>query len=254
MEALEKKKPNGSEELALMPYQPDTMLTVIERLLVTPDFDVNKLQHLLELREKYEAMEAKKAYVAAKARFASMDITVSKDKTNNQYNSKYTSLGNLVNTVRPYLAMCGLEPRWEIDQSNGIKITCILTHNMGHSERAVMVVPPDISGAKNPVQQIKSSITYARNLTFESVCGLASTDGVVNKDDDGNGAGAPAGLSDERYVELMDTIEGSNTLDELKTCYFAANKEAAEVKDQKAQGEFSKAKNKRYTELRNVPR
>lgn len=249
------KKPNGSEEsLVLRPPQVDTMLTVIERAVMSPEFDVNKLAHLLELREKYEAMESKKAYVAAKAKFAAMDIKVTKDKTNKQYDSKYTSIGNLVNTVRPYLAMCGLEPRWEIDQSNGIKVTCILTHDLGHSERVTMTVPPDTSGAKNPIQQIKSAITYARNLTFESVCGLASTDGTVNLDDDGNGTGEAKGLQDERYVQLMDFIENANTIDELKTAFATANEEAKKAGDGKAQGEFNKAKNKRYKEIANATR
>jgi hypothetical protein len=59
----------------------------------------------------------------------------------------------------------------------------------------------DGSGAKNPIQQIKSTITYLKGVTFESITGLASTDD--NVDDDGNAAGS----------ELITEAEQSNLVD-----------------------------------------
>jgi ABC-type amino acid transport substrate-binding protein len=47
-------------------------------------------------------------------------------------------------------------------------------------------VPPDKAGAKNDIQAIKSSVTYAKAVTYESVCGMAASD--ANVDDDANGA------------------------------------------------------------------
>lgn len=63
-----------------------------------------------------------------------------------------------------------------------------------------------------------------------------------------------ASLPEERYVQLLDMIKGSNGVDELKNMYFAANKEAAAAKDAKAQTEFAKAKNARYREIANASR
>jgi hypothetical protein len=251
MTQLAERKPNGSTELVLTSPQPDTMLTVIERAVMSPDFDVAKMQQLLDMRERYEANEARKAFVEALSAFKSRAIQVAKDKLNPQYNSKYVSLGNLVNTVTPFLSAHGLSCRWDIDQAAGIKVTCVLTHVQGHSESVSMVCPPDDSGKKNPIQQIKSAITYGKACTFESICGLASTDATF--DDDGNSGGV-AGLSDERYLELLTNIEGSNNMDELKNCYFAANNEAAAAKDTRSQKSFSDAKNKRYKEIANASR
>lgn len=150
--------------------------------------NLESLDKLMALKERHEANEAKKAFNAAVAAFKSEAITVTKDKDNNQYKSKYTSLGNLVSTVSPYLSKHGLSADWDIDQSQGIKVTCTLSHALGHSKSVSFTAPPDKSGAKNVIQEIKSTITYAKAVTFESVCGLASTD--ANMDDDGNASRA----------------------------------------------------------------
>lgn len=186
-------------------------------LALSKGTDIAQLTQLMDLKERWDAAEAKKAYDDAKAKFSAFAIQVTRDKTNNQYGSKYTSLGNLVNIVTPFLAKCDLNARWELDQSSGIKITCVLSHVAGHSERVSLVVPPDSSGAKNPIQQIKSAITYGKVCTFESVCGLASSDG--NLDDDANGAYSNGDLS-----EQLEYIANACTQDELKKLYTAAYK------------------------------
>ena len=244
---------HNSESLVLTPYEPRE-LTTPEQVaeLIKSGASLDSLKQYMDLKERYEANEARKAFVEAKSRFFAENIIVSKDKENKQYGSRYTTLGNLVNTVRPFLGKHEFDARWEVEQGEEIKVTCVLTHRMGHSERVWMKVKPDTSGAKNSIQQIKSAITYARNLTFEAVCGLASTDENVNLDDDGNHAGSPsAAMSDELYVQHLDNIENASNVDELKTLYFAAQQAAGN--DDKAKGAFSKAKNARWREL-NVSR
>ena len=148
------------------------------------------IEKLMDLQDRHDAKQAQRAFNDAKAAFKMENVLITKDKRNEQYKSMYTTLGNLVATVTPYLGKHGLSADWKIDQSNGIEVTCILCHSMGHSDKVTLKVPPDSAGAKNPIQQIKSAITYAKAVTFESVCGLASTD--ANFDDDGNGAAAAA--------------------------------------------------------------
>jgi len=121
------------------------------------------------------------------AKFKETAISITKDKTNKQYDSKYTGIGNLVNTVLPRMGECELSHNWKMEQAPElITVTCIVTHSAGHSESDTMTGPPDKSGAKNTIQQIKSTRTYLQAATFENVMGLASTD--ANVDDDGNGA------------------------------------------------------------------
>ena len=169
-----------------------SLMLIIDRAAKDPAFDVAKLDHLLQVKERWDAAEAKKAYVTAVAQFKTESVVVKKDKKNAQYNSMYTSIGNLVNVLSAALSKYGLSARWDLDQSNGIKVTCILTHVQGHSESTSMSGPADNSGAKNPLQQIKSTVTYLRIATLEAITGTASKEGAL--DDDG---GDKSGLMDE---------------------------------------------------------
>lgn len=209
---------------------------------------LDQMDRFQAMYERHEANQARKAFVEAMSAFKSHDIHITKDKTNSQYKSKYVSLGNLIATVTPFLSQHGLSCRWDIDQSSDITVTCIITHAMGHSESVSMTCPPDKSGSKNPIQEIKSAITYAKACTFESICGLASSD--ANVDTDGNSQPSQkAALAEELVVQRLDAIKNSRDDADLKKFYLVALKEAQAAGDQSAQDDYGKAKNNRYREL-----
>jgi hypothetical protein len=86
------------------------------------------------------------------------------------------------------LADHGLSHRWETEQKdNLIRVTCILTHALGHSERVVLEARPDDSGKKNAIQQVGSTVTYLQRYTLLAITGMATTD----QDDDGRSHAAP---------------------------------------------------------------
>lgn len=228
---LEKKHPSS----ALVRHTPaDFLRTAIERN-VNPDLLV-KFQ---DMYERWEANEARKQFVEAMSAFKAHAIQVVKDKTNPQYGSKYVSLGNLVASVTPFLSQHGLSCSWEIDQTAGIKVSCKIRHIAGHSESVSMIVPPDDSGKKNPIQQIKSAITYAKACTFESICGLASTD--ANLEDDGNQA------SNGELAEKLEWIANAKDPAELMKLFKQAYEQFED--NPNAIKAIVAAKNKRKGEL-----
>lgn len=149
---------------------------------VDKGMDPATIKAMMDLRDRWEASEARKAYMEAVAAFKASPPKVYKDKLNKQYGSKYSSLANLVNTVNASLGVHGLNARWDHTQGDIITVTCILSHVMGHSERVSLSGPMDTSGAKNPLQQLKSTLTYLKIATFESVTGVASEDGSLDDD------------------------------------------------------------------------
>jgi hypothetical protein len=177
---------------------------------------LDKLERLMDLNDRWERSQAKKAFIEAKAAFKANAPAIAKDKTNTQYKSKYASIGNVVNTVNEALSKHGLDADWQFDQSSGIKVTCTLTHVAGHSESVSLVGTPDASGSKNPLQQIKSTLTYLKLATFEAVTGIATREG--NLDDDGNASGASGCITDAQADELLALIQdsGSNPSSFLK--------------------------------------
>lgn len=188
-EVLDSMPAVTTQQTALAVADNNPYLPMIDRFLQGGG-DIEKLDKLLDLKDRWDKSEAEKAYNAAKAAFAANPPSVYKDKKNNQYNSSYTSLGNMVITVSAALSPHGLSASWDIDQSDPklIAVTCRLRHALGHSETVKMSGPPDTTGAKNDLQKIKSTVTYLKLATFEAVTGVASKEG--NLDDDGNAARA----------------------------------------------------------------
>lgn len=158
---------------------------------------VDEMSKLLDLQFKWEGEQARKSYIAAMAAFKSSPLVITKDKENKQYNSMYTTLGNLINTASEAMAPFGLSADFDVEQSEKIiKVTCTLSHQDGYTKSVTLEGAPDTSGAKNSIQQIKSTVTYLRGATFEAVTGLASQERAgINPADDGNGAGRPRGAN-----------------------------------------------------------
>jgi hypothetical protein len=215
----------GPEVFELTP-QVETLPTVNPMQMlgaaIERGIDADQLDKLMELQERYEKNEARKAYYAAVAAAAVNMPIVTKDKINLQYNSAYPSRENTINTISPHLAEFELSARWEIDQSAGIRVTCILSHVAGHSENVTLTGPPDTSGKKNELQQIKSTLTYLELASFEAITGTASMAGSFN--DDGNAAGVPIltekekdtrakrpmqkPATDKQRIKLQDHVDG----------------------------------------------
>ena len=185
------------------------MIYSMIHLAIQQGAGIDQLERLWDMQLKYEANEAKKAYHFAMSEFKKERIVITKDKDNAQYKSKYTSIGNLVDSVTPILGKHGLTHKWDISQEGDmITVTCVSTHALGHSEKVSMQAPSDKSGAKNPIQQIKSTRTYLQAATFESLFGLASTD--ANCDDDGNGYGNVATIDEKQQSQIIDMMLSKN--------------------------------------------
>lgn len=183
----------------------------ILELAISQGAPLDQLEKFLQLKRDHEAHEAKKEFYNAVADFKGETIRISKDKVNGQFKSRYSSLGNMLDTVNPILGRHGLSVSFDIQQSEKeITVACVLRHRLGHTEKSTIKAPPDTSGggSKNPIQQIKSTITYLRAATFEAVTGLSSSDGTI--DDDGNSA-----YKQPEYIDAKQQKEVKALVDEI---------------------------------------
>lgn len=170
---------------------------------------VEEMREWMALHREFEANEARKAYVAAMARFKSQPIIVEKDRTvdftsaKGRTHYKHASLAAVVDAVVSRMGQFGLAHKWNVDQAEGaVTVTCVITHEFGHSESVVLTGPRDDTGNKNPLQQISSSITYLQRYTLMSLCGLASKE----MDDDGRSGGGAAGMPETLTVDQQTAI------------------------------------------------
>lgn len=150
--------------------------------------DLDKLERLMALQERWERAEAVRAYNTAFAAFKAEAVTIIKGKkvTDGPLKGKsYAELHDIVDAVTPALSAHGLSASWQItkDERDWIEVTCTIKHVSGHSESVSMGGPPDTGGAKNAIQARASSLTYLERYTLKAITGLSEQ----ADDDDGNG-------------------------------------------------------------------
>ena len=167
-----------------------TPMTMLQ-IAVNKDANMEQLSKLMDMQERYEANEAKKAYMLAMSEFKSHAPVIVADKevaySGTAYN--HASNSNVTGAIIPVLAEYDLVHKWEQSQEgNLITVTCVITHKLGYSESVPMTSSPDTTGSKNPIQAVASAITYMQRYTLLAATGLA----VADKNDDDGGAQAQA--------------------------------------------------------------
>lgn len=194
--------------------------TIIEKA-ISSGADLDKLEKLLSLQERWEANEAKKAYHKAMAEFKSVPIKIIKDKKVGFDTSKgkvgynHATLGNVVEQITSELSKCGLSAAWKTHQNGKITVTCRITHSLGYGEETSLSADADATGSKNSIQALGSTITYLERYTLLSALGLATYD----QDDDGNSAvelitDHQVGIIRDQLIELG--IDDKKLLEYLK--------------------------------------
>ena len=159
------------------------------RLAVEGGADLEKLSKLLDIQERWEANEAKKAFHQAMSAFKANPPQIYKDKSVSfgvgKTAYKHATLANVCEKINKALSEHGLSASWETAQSeNQIAVTCKITHEKGHSEQTTLKAPADNSGSKNAIQAIGSTVSYLERYTILALTGLATeeqdTDAVVD--------------------------------------------------------------------------
>src|SRR5690606_16903552 len=76
--------------------------------------DIDRLEKLMDLQQRWEAGEAKKAYITAMADFRSRAPEIA--RTRDAHNSKYAGLAETLATIKSLLSECGLSHSWKTEQ------------------------------------------------------------------------------------------------------------------------------------------
>jgi len=221
----------------------DGFLRVLESA-INRNYDVKLIEKMMELRNKEDERVQKREFFQAFARFKKEDVKVMTDRINDLFDSGYSSLGNFLNTVNPFLGRHGLSANFitkDIEDGKKISCTCILYHFEGHTLEATLSASPDTKGpqggaVKTEIHGTLSSLTHLMRATFSAVTGIAAIDSRF--DDDGNlGAGARAVYISEDQVKelnaLMDETKINKTVflkslkvDDIKKLPFQRYKQA----------------------------
>ena len=238
---VEPNRSNGAM-VAASEIVPPTPTSILE-LAVRQNANVDTLAKLLELQERFEASQARKAFEEAFAAFKkdapklerTRGVSFDKGKTE-QY--KYTPLDEIAKAIGPKLAEHGLNYNWKQESTKeSIAVTCVLRHKQGHSIENQLSAQSDPSGSKNAIQAIGSAVSYLRRYTLLGVLGMATGD----EDTDG--------VTMHEAADFLTVISESRSIDELKKNYQDAIKDGLAKKSPKAIALYMQASEKRQKEL-----
>ena len=231
-------QPNPYDNQAITPME-------LLQIAVNKDADIGKLEALMNLQLKWEANEARKAFVKAMTEFKSNPPEILKNKrvAYNQVAYDHATLDHVCKQITNGLSEHGISHRWRIEQNDAlIRVTCILTHEAGHSEETTLSAGADMSGSKNAIQGIGSAVTYLERYTLLAATGLAAKNG------DNDGQGAPEWNKLQEYLDSMSTAPNIKVLDDT---FKAGYKEAVALKNTKAMLALITTKDAKKKELQN---
>lgn len=207
--------------------------------------DMSQLEKMIELKERVDATEARKAYFAALSLFQSKCPAILKKKK--AHNSLYAPLGDIIEQVKDLLHECGLSYHFIPFQGadGSLTETCVTTHIGGHSESVPFTAPPDTTGSKNEIQALGSTSTYLRRYAFTGAFGIVTAD----EDMDGRlPTPDPVPITHDQIIELEELIQVTKTslddfckhwkigaVDDLFDSNFAQAKYYLELKQKKQQ-------------------
>jgi hypothetical protein len=220
-------------------------MRIIERAAESPEFDLDRLEKLLSLKERWDKNEGVKAFAAAKVEFKkhAPDIIKNKFVAYKDIRYAHATHDEVTDKLSEALAAFGFSHAWSMTQSeNSITVRCTLTHVGGHSEWAELTSMHDGSGGKNSIQAIASANSYLQRYTLLAVAG-ASTRDMPN--DDGRDADkSTMHTGDPVPVDAWQSLKDAWAIDvdALQAAWFALSNDTRKLITTHRKAEWDKMK------------
>lgn len=167
---------------------PDNPMQLLSQA-VTAGVDPDALEKLMALQERWQAVQARKAYAVAMSAAQRDMPTIPKNGWNPQTKSKFEKMEDIVRLITPVYTKHGLSLSFDqqkAEQEKGVRVVCYITHKDGHETTRFLEAGIDdagMQGTKNKtnVQGTGSTISYLRRYLMKMTFNLDTGD-----DNDGN--------------------------------------------------------------------
>lgn len=196
------KKLEATLEVPTTPMTPMQML----ELAVSSGASPEALEKIMNLHERWEAAQAKKAFDAAMAAVKANLPTIIKTKKvsgGGGYGFKHETLTGIAKLIDPVLSENGLSYRFRTSSdATTVTVICVMSHKLGHSEETSLTGPHDKSGGKNSIQAVGSAVTYLERYSLKAALGMAAAD-----DDDAALVDKGENITQEQQDKLIEALE-----------------------------------------------
>ncbi len=167
-----------------------SILSVIERAARSADVDVDKMERLFALQERFLAKEAETAFNAAMSRVQSKIGRVAANQRNDQTRSRYADYAAIDRECRPVYVDEGFSVSFGTEDSpkpEHIRVMAYVSHQAGHTRMYHVDMPADGKGAKGGDVMTKthaagSATAYGMRYLLKMIWNIA----IGEDDTDGN--------------------------------------------------------------------
>jgi len=212
---------------------------------------IDVIERLAALQEKAMLRDAEIAYNDALSRIQGEIKRVAPDLLNPQTSSKYASYAAIDRVIRPIYTREGMSLSFshaDCPKPEHVRVLCFASLG-AYTRTYQMDMPSDGKGARGGDVMSKTHATaaadsYAKRYLVKDIFNVS----IGEYDVDGNSP-THEGLSDARMDELGRAIGESRSMNDLRTVYFAAYREAEAAKDRTAMQLFMNTKDARKREL-----
>lgn len=193
-------------------------MALIERAVMDPAFDLNRLERLIQLKDAAIAEAARRSFNIAMVEAQGEMRPVVKNAENTHTNSKYSTLDAIGEAIDPIITKHGFAQMFSegVAPAGFNRIICRTLHRDGHEKVDELNVPTDSAGAKGGTNKtathaLGSTVTYGRRYLTMMIFNVKSK--LAMRDDDGNAAGGrepPELIDSDQYKQLLDRIKAVN--------------------------------------------
>lgn len=203
---------NTNSEVTIIPNEDRRDVTPFElldnalRSGATPEV----LSQLMALQERHEANIARKRFDEAMAAVRQGIKPVkknrrvkfeAKDAAKAKTNYAYEDLASVAEMIDPVIAAHGISYRFEtLSEVDKPVIVTLVIFGHGHQERNSLSAGRDLTGNKNPIQALGSTVVYLQRYLLKAGFGLAA----ANDDDAQAATDEPSFITEDQVTELTD--------------------------------------------------
>lgn len=198
--------------------QSTALITMIERVALNENVDIDKMERLLAMQTQVFEKQAEVAFNQAMADVQAEGVKIKRNQRNEQTKSAYANLEAISDKLKPVITDHGFSLSFGTDRSpieEMLRITCLISHKAGHSRSVFVDLPIDMAGMagktnKTRMHGIGSTMSYGRRYLTLLIFDVA----VTNEDDDGLRGGG----NFERDQILQACEDNADSLEVIRQC------------------------------------
>lgn len=200
-----------------------TILQVIQRAAADPQCDIEKMERLMQMHERFQSRQAEQQYAEALASMQQELPSISerggiRDRSG-KIQSTYALWEDINEALKPTLAKHGFALSFRIPRNDkGVEVEGVLSHRAGHSERTSILLPADVSGNKNAVQAVASSVSYGKRYTAGALLNFTTH----GEDDDAFSSVGQSNIDQQMVIDLLKRVSEATDKDQLTGIWKAA--------------------------------